>query len=66
MSSANDATVAVAEHLAGSNEEMVVLMNERARALVLTGTSYTSPHGLPPELFYLAMIESGFGRKPGT
>jgi serine-type D-Ala-D-Ala carboxypeptidase (penicillin-binding protein 5/6) len=49
VSSANDATVAVAEHLAGSNEEMVVLMNERARALGLTGTSYTSPHGLPPE-----------------
>lgn len=49
VSSANDATVAVAEHLAGSNEAMVVLMNERARQLGLTGTTFTSPHGLPPE-----------------
>jgi D-alanyl-D-alanine carboxypeptidase (penicillin-binding protein 5/6) len=49
VASANDATVAVAEHLAGSNEKMVELMNERARQLGLTGTRFTSPHGLPPE-----------------
>ncbi|MCW5892914.1 MAG: D-alanyl-D-alanine carboxypeptidase [bacterium] len=49
VASANDATVAVAEHLAGSNEAMVEQMNARARALGLTGTRFASVHGLPPE-----------------
>lgn len=49
VASANDATVAVAEHLAGSNEAMVEQMNARARALGLTGTHFTSVHGLPPD-----------------
>ncbi len=48
ISSANDASVAVAEHLAGSTEAFVTLMNARARALGMTGTTYQSVHGLPP------------------
>ncbi|HKA28570.1 MAG TPA: D-alanyl-D-alanine carboxypeptidase family protein [Candidatus Binatia bacterium] len=47
--SANDAAVAVAEHLAGSTEAFVRRMNARARGLGMTRTVYHSPNGLPPE-----------------
>lgn len=46
--SANDAAVAVAEHLAGSTDAFVRRMNARARALGMTRTVYRSPNGLPP------------------
>jgi serine-type D-Ala-D-Ala carboxypeptidase (penicillin-binding protein 5/6) len=46
--SANDASVAVAEAVAGSSEAFVELMNERAKELGMHDTTYHSPHGLPP------------------
>jgi D-alanyl-D-alanine carboxypeptidase (penicillin-binding protein 5/6) len=48
IASANDAAVALAEHIAGSSAAFVDLMNARARALGLGDTTYQSPHGLPP------------------
>lgn len=48
IASANDAAVAVAERIAGSPAAFVDLMNERARALGLSDTTYQSVHGLPP------------------
>jgi serine-type D-Ala-D-Ala carboxypeptidase (penicillin-binding protein 5/6) len=48
IASANDAAVAVAEHIAGSAPAFVELMNARARALGLADTTYQSVHGLPP------------------
>jgi D-alanyl-D-alanine carboxypeptidase (penicillin-binding protein 5/6) len=48
IASANDAAVAVAERIAGSTAAFVDLMNQRARALGLTDTTYQSVHGLPP------------------
>ena len=48
IASANDAAVAVAEHIAGSSAAFVELMNARAKALGLAETTYQSPHGLPP------------------
>lgn len=44
--SANDAAVAVAEHLGGSVEGFVAMMNERAAELGLEHTSFENPHGL--------------------
>ena len=44
--SANDAAVALAEHVGGSVGGFVALMNERAADLGLTATSYANPHGL--------------------
>jgi D-alanyl-D-alanine carboxypeptidase (penicillin-binding protein 5/6) len=44
--SANDAAIALAEHVAGSVGQFVELMNERASQLGLTNTSYANPHGL--------------------
>jgi D-alanyl-D-alanine carboxypeptidase (penicillin-binding protein 5/6) len=49
ISSANDACVAVAEHIAGSAEGFVDLMNQRAGELGLTHTHYVNVHGLDDE-----------------
>ncbi len=46
--SANDASVAVAEHILGSMEGCVDLMNRRAHELGLKDTIYHSVDGLPP------------------
>jgi serine-type D-Ala-D-Ala carboxypeptidase (penicillin-binding protein 5/6) len=46
--SANDASVAVAEAVAGSSDAFVELMNQRAKELGMHDTVYHNPHGLPP------------------
>lgn len=48
IQSANDASVALAEHVAGSKEAFVKLMNERAQQLGMDDTRFASVHGLPP------------------
>jgi D-alanyl-D-alanine carboxypeptidase (penicillin-binding protein 5/6) len=45
--SANDAAMALAEHVAGSEEAFVAQMNRRAAALGMTESRFTSPNGLP-------------------
>ena len=47
--SANDASMALAEHIGGTGEGFVRLMNQRAQQLGLKNTTYHSPHGLPGE-----------------
>ncbi|MGH8928811.1 MAG: D-alanyl-D-alanine carboxypeptidase family protein [Acidimicrobiia bacterium] len=44
--SANDAAVAVAEHIGGSIEGFADLMNDKAVEMGLTNTHFTNPHGL--------------------
>lgn len=44
--SANDATVALAEYVAGSEEEFVRQMNERAKELGMNNTNFTNCTGL--------------------
>lgn len=44
--SANDAATAAAEHISGSVEEFVALMNRRAYELGMRNTSFANPHGL--------------------
>jgi D-alanyl-D-alanine carboxypeptidase (penicillin-binding protein 5/6) len=46
--SANDASVAVAEYLAGSTDAFVVMMNQQAAAIGMKDSHYYSVHGLPP------------------
>jgi D-alanyl-D-alanine carboxypeptidase (penicillin-binding protein 5/6) len=58
--SANDASVAVAEAVAGSSEAFVELMNERAKELGMHDTVYHSVHGLPPGKGQSADISSAF------
>ena len=47
--SANDCTVALAEHLAGSEEAFVSLMNNRAKELGMNDTTFLNCTGLPEE-----------------
>lgn len=46
--SANDAAAALAEHVAGSTDAFVDLMNDKAEQLGLKETHFYSVHGLPP------------------
>lgn len=46
VGSANDASVVLAEHVAGTHESFVALMNERARELGLKDTAYKNCTGL--------------------
>lgn len=56
---ANDAAVALAEHLAGSENSFVVMMNEKARSLGLSsGTVFANASGLTSE-------DLGPNRPPG-
>ena len=47
--SANDCTVALAEHLAGSEEAFAELMNKRASELSMNDTHFLNSTGLPQE-----------------
>ncbi|MBP5237934.1 MAG: D-alanyl-D-alanine carboxypeptidase, partial [Clostridia bacterium] len=47
--SANDAAVALAEHLAGSEESFVAMMNGRAEELGMQNTVFRNCHGLNEE-----------------
>ncbi len=49
ISSANDAATAVAEHIAGSADACVELMNTRAKELGMENTTFANVHGLPPD-----------------
>lgn len=49
IASANDASVALAERLAGSEEAFVKLMNEKAERLQLENTHFQNASGLPAE-----------------
>jgi D-alanyl-D-alanine carboxypeptidase (penicillin-binding protein 5/6) len=49
VASANDAAMAVAEGLWGSEAEYLRVMNVRAAELGMTNTEYHSVHGLPPD-----------------
>lgn len=48
IQSANDAASALARTAGGSRDAFVQLMNERAKSLGMTHTTFRSPHGLPP------------------
>lgn len=52
VASANDSAVALAEHLAGTEESFVQLMNTRAEELGLTNTHYANCTGLPAQEHY--------------
>lgn len=52
IASGNDASVAVAEHIAGSEEGFVSMMNKKAKDLGLKNTRFQNPTGLPAENHY--------------
>jgi len=55
--SANDASLAMAEFLAGSAEVFVAQMNEKARELGMANTNFANPHGLHDENHYTTAFD---------
>ena len=50
--SANESANVIAEHIAGSIDAFVALMNKKAEELGMTNTHYMNPHGLHDENHY--------------
>jgi serine-type D-Ala-D-Ala carboxypeptidase (penicillin-binding protein 5/6) len=52
LSSGNDAAVAIAEHVAGSVDEFVAMMNAKAKEIGAYNTNFVNPNGLPADGHY--------------
>ena len=57
LRSANDAALALAEALAGSEERFVYLMNEKAASIGAMDTNFINPHGLPGDGQYTTVFD---------
>lgn len=49
LASANDAAYALAEHVGGTYENFIRMMNHKAKEIGCQNTNFTNPHGLPDE-----------------
>lgn len=65
LQSANDASVAVAEHIAGSEEDFVQAMNDKAKSLGLTDTNFVNCHGLTAENHYTSAYDMAIIMREG-
>ena len=54
VQSGNDATVALAEHVAGSEETFVKLMNQEAQRLGMNNSHFTNAPGMPDPNHYMS------------
>ncbi|WP_425456437.1 D-alanyl-D-alanine carboxypeptidase family protein [Cohnella pontilimi] len=54
LRSGNDAAVAIAEHVGGSLDGFVYMMNRKAEELGLSHSHFTNPHGLDNPLHYMS------------
>ena len=52
LASANECAAAVAEHIGGTIENFVAMMNKKAAELGCVNTHFNNPHGLPDENHY--------------
>jgi D-alanyl-D-alanine carboxypeptidase len=52
LGSANDCAYAVAEHVGGSYDKFIKMMNKKAKELGCKNSNFTNPHGLPDENHY--------------
>jgi D-alanyl-D-alanine carboxypeptidase len=57
IASGNDASVALAEKIAGTEQEFVRMMNERAQQLGLKNTHFVNANGLPAENHYTSAYD---------
>ena len=69
VSSGNDATVAVAEYIAGSEKSFAEVMNQHAYQLGMKNTHFVNSHGLPHEDHYssardMALLAKGILQYP--
>lgn len=49
LESANEVSYAVAEHVGGTVDKFVEMMNDKAKSLGCLNTNFVNPHGLPDE-----------------
>ena len=52
IASANDAAVALAEYIGGTEDNFISMMNKRAKELGCKNTNFKNPHGLDEEEHY--------------
>ena len=52
LSSGNDAAVAISEHIGGTTDAFVAMMNARAKIIGAVNTHFANPHGLPDDNHY--------------
>lgn len=57
VGSANDACVAVAEHIYGTHEEFVDMMNKKVKDLKLANTNFVNAYGLPAQGHYTSAFD---------
>ncbi len=57
ISSANDAAIAIAEHMGGSISGFAQMMNEEAKAIGATSSHFKNPHGLTEEDHYVTAYD---------
>ncbi|MCI9099456.1 MAG: D-alanyl-D-alanine carboxypeptidase [Lachnospiraceae bacterium] len=57
LASANEVAMGLAEHVAGSVEAFVEMMNEKARSLGCQDTHFVNPHGLHDENHYVTAYD---------
>jgi len=57
IASGNDACIALAEHLSGSEEVFASKMNEKAKFLGLKDSHFKNPHGMPSEDQYTTAMD---------
>ncbi len=57
VGSANDACVAVAEHIYGTHEEFVDMMNKKVTELKLANTNFVNSYGLPAQGHYTSAYD---------
>lgn len=57
INSANDAGVAIAEHVGGSIEGFAEMMNEEAAAIGATNSHFVNPHGLQDDNHYVTAYD---------
>ncbi len=58
VASANDASLALGEHIAGSEDAFVDMMNLRAIEIGMGNTNFENPHGLPAENHYSSAYDA--------
>ncbi|MDP2968686.1 MAG: D-alanyl-D-alanine carboxypeptidase family protein [Deltaproteobacteria bacterium] len=57
ITSGNDACIALAEHLAGSEEVFASKMNERAKVLGMKNSQFKNSHGMPSDDQYMTAMD---------
>lgn len=60
IASANDATYAIAEYIAGTSDAFVKIMNEKAKELGLKDTNFENVHGLDSDNHFSSAYDMAF------